>query len=62
MATDPYLDRIEAKGRSEGKKEGENLLASLMQKLFALGRDEDVKRIASDEAFRKELYKEFNLA
>ena len=51
---DPYLDRIEEKGESK--------LASLMQKLFALKRLDDAEKAASDEAFRKQLYKEFNLA
>ena len=59
---DPYLDRIEEKGVLKGRAEGESLLASLMQKLFSLGRDDDAKKAASDEKFRKELYKEFNLA
>ena len=58
MATDMYLDRIEAKGEAKG----ESKLASLMQKLFALKRLDDAEKAASDEAFRKQLYKEFNLA
>ena len=55
---DPYLDRNEAKG----KKEGVNQSLTLMKKLFSLGRDDDAKKAASDEAFRAKLYKEFNLA
>ena len=59
---DPYLDRIEAKGFTKGEEKGENKAFLLMQKLFSLGRDDDAKKAASDEKFRKELYKEFNLA
>lgn len=63
---DPYLDRIEAKGEEKGivkgRVEGENLLASLMQKLFALKRLDDAEKAASDEKYRKKLYEEFNLA
>ena len=56
------LDRVEARGRQEGEVRGENKLAALMQKLFSLGRIDDAQKASSDEAFRKKLYKEFNLA
>ena len=47
--------------KRDAREEGENLLGSLITKLFASGRAEDAERAASDEAYRKELYKEFNL-
>ena len=56
------LDRVEARGEARGKQEGENKAYTLMQKLFSLGRVEDAQKASSDEAFRKELYKEFHLA
>ena len=49
------LDRIEKRGIQQG----ENLLAQLIQKLFALGRVEDVKRVAEDKEYRQMLLKEF---
>ena len=48
-------------GWEEGRSEGENLVVTLMQKLYGAGRAKDAERAASDEAYRKELYKEFNL-
>ena len=50
------LDRIEKRGIQQG----ENLLAQLIQKLFALGRVEDVKRVAEDKEYRQMLLKEFS--
>ena len=53
----------EAKGRSEGKSEGlvqgEERFALLLQKLYALGRAEDAKRVSEDKAYRNTLMKEF---
>ena len=53
------LDRIENRGIQQGIQQGENLLAQLIQKLFALGRVEDVKRVAEDKEYRQMLLKEF---
>lgn len=47
--------------REEGREEGENLLASLMTKLFAAGRTSDAELAAKDENARKRLYKEFEI-
>jgi len=54
------LDRIENRGIQQGIQQGENLLAQLIQKLFALGRIEDVKRVAEDKEYRQMLLKEFS--
>lgn len=54
------LDRIENRGIQQGIQQGENLLAQLIQKLFALGRVEDVKRVAEDKEYRQMLLKEFS--
>ena len=51
----------EARGEAIGEARGENRLASLMQKLFALGRNEDAQRASSDREFRKVLFREFNI-
>lgn len=51
------LDRIENKGRAEG----ENIIITLMQKLFAAGRSSDAEKASNDAAYRLQLLKEFGL-
>ena len=48
-------------GETEGEARGEAKGMLLMQQLFALGRNEDAKRAASDQDFRNTLFKEFNI-
>lgn len=45
-------------GIRQGIQQGEELLAQLIQKLFALGRTEDVRRVADDQEYRRTLMKE----
>lgn len=52
------LDRVELKGKAEG----ECMVATLMQKLFAAGRMEDAQRASIDNAYRKKLLIEFGLS
>lgn len=47
--------------RKESKNEGENRLAALMKRLFDLGRVDDAQKAASDQSYRKLLFKEFNI-
>ena len=47
--------------KEEGRKEGENLLATLINKLFLLGRNDDVLKVTNDPAFRDSLYIQFGL-
>ena len=54
-------ERIENKGRVEGRVEGERNLATLITKLMSSGRISDVEKAASDEAARKAFYKEFGI-
>ena len=54
-----YEEQGIKQGIKQGEKQGEKKLAELMQKLFALGRNEDAVRAASDPAFREQLYQEF---
>ena len=60
------LDRIETRGKVEGfalgKKEGENKLAKLMDKLFSLNRTNDAMRAAADPEYREKLYEELGIA
>ena len=55
------LDRVEERGIARGVAKGENKVASLMDKLFLLGRFEDAKRAAKDKDYRNSLYKEFKI-
>lgn len=50
-----------AEGRKEGRKEGESNFAALVNKLIALDREDDVRRAASDERYRTELFQEFQI-
>ncbi len=50
-----------AEGKQLGLKEGEQRLLKLYQLLLESGRNEDLNRILSDEAYREQLYKENNL-
>jgi flagellar biosynthesis/type III secretory pathway protein FliH len=48
-------------GLKEGRIEGESKLSRLVLILSKDGRIEDITRVASDEEYRKALYKEFNI-
>ena len=50
-----------AEGRAEGQAEGESKLATLITRLFSLGRGAEVERVASDETYRKQLFKELHI-
>ena len=47
--------------KEEGRREGENLLATLINKLISLGRNEDISKVTSDAAFRDRLYIQYGL-
>ncbi len=59
------LDKVEnrgiAKGKAEGKIEGEDALALLMKKLFDQNRIEDAKRASTDKEYRNRLMKELGM-
>ena len=56
------IEAAEIRGEARGKAEGEKTLGALMSRLFSLNRLEDAQRCATDAEYRKQLYKEFNLA
>lgn len=56
------FDQYERKGREEGREEGENRLARLMQALISSGRNDDLEKAVFDQDYRKQLYAEVNLA
>ena len=49
-------------GREEGFEEGRDEMLRLINKLLSLGRSDDIARVATDEAYRDSLFKEFNLS
>ena len=57
---DPFEDaekRGEAQGRAIGEARGEARFAKLLQKLYSLGRAEDVQKAINDKAYRDQLFK-----
>jgi len=56
------LDRIENKGKIEGKTEGVDIILTLMKKLFAAGRVADAEKASNDKAYCNKLLAEFGLA
>ena len=51
-----------AEGRAEGIIKGEELILTLMSRLFAAGRFEDAQKASSDKEYRTLLLSEFGLA
>lgn len=47
--------------KEEGRLEGENILATLMNKLLSLGKSEDALRVTTDTALREKLYVQYGL-
>ena len=52
----------EARGEARGEVKGEDKFGALIEKLFSLGRVDDVQRAATDKAFRAGLFKEFQIS
>lgn len=49
-------------GEKLGREQGENKLGILINKLFGLGRMEDIQRASTDPEYRNKLYQEFQIA
>ena len=56
------LDKVENKGKAEGKIEGKNQMALLVKKLLDQSRIEDVKRASEDKTYRDKLMKELGIS
>ena len=54
--------QVHEEGRKEGREEGENRLGSLITKLLADGRSDDIARAVSDGVCREKLYREFGIS
>ena len=61
LLKDEYLQQGRQEGRREGKQEGESMLASLINTLLSLGRNDDIPRVTTDPSFRENLYIQFGL-
>ena len=55
------LDMERKEGFEEGREEGELRLSSLLQKLLADSRSDDLARALSDTEYREALYKQYNI-
>ena len=49
------------KGRTEGKKEGEQRYSRLILILDKEGRQDQIIKIASDQEYREQLYREYHI-
>jgi hypothetical protein len=50
-----------SQGISQGISQGENRLAQLINQLIADNRQEDIAKVTTDEAIRKEMYKKYGI-
>ncbi len=55
------FEQIEEDAREEGREEGENLLATLINQLLSVGKNEDALRVTTDVSYREELYIQYGL-
>jgi hypothetical protein len=49
------------KGEQIGEKKGENKLASLINKMIADNKSDDIAKVTSDESIREDYYKKYNI-
>ena len=56
------INEADAKGRTEGKVEGENNMVRLVKILLSEDRMDDMEKAAEDADFRNQLYQEFQIA
>lgn len=56
-----YINQLEARGEARGKADGEAMLATLLERLYDLGRGEEVERAVRDLDARARLYKELSI-
>lgn len=53
--------RGERRGEKRGEKRGEEKMASLIEKLFALGREKEMQEVVKNIEYREQLYREFGI-
>ena len=47
--------------KEDGRREGEGLMARLMNVLFEKGLIKEAQKAAGDESYRKEMYRQYNI-
>ena len=47
--------------KEEGIQKGENLLATLINKLLSIGKNEDIPKVTTDVKYRKKLYSQYGI-
>ena len=47
--------------KEEGRQEGENLLAKLMNKLLSIGKNDEALRVTTDVKLRESLYLQYGI-
>jgi hypothetical protein len=52
---------LENIGITKGRIEGENKLASLINKMIADNKSDDIIKVTSDEVIREDYYKKYNI-
>ena len=55
------LDKISEQGRAEGRMEGEQRLAGLIQELKREGLEDVIGKVCEDKKLREEMYRKYNL-
>lgn len=56
------IQRGMSQGISQGISQGEELMSKLVVKLMQAGRTDELERAATDSEYRRQLFKEFELA
>ena len=54
-------EKLIAKGKEEGRAEGEECLSALINRLIKEGRSEEIQTVVTDKDRRKALYTEYHL-
>ena len=54
-------DKIKEEGIQKGIQKGENLLATLINKLLSIGKNEDIPKVTTDVKYRKKLYAQYGI-
>lgn len=55
------LEEAHRRGEIKGEKKGEAKFGKLVSALLKENRYSDIEKVSSDEIYREELYKEFNM-
>ena len=54
-------EKLLARGKAEGKLEGEECLSALINRLIQDGKSEEIQTVVTDKVKRKELYEKYGI-